>query len=200
MPTENPIYKKWWFWVIVVIVISAIARIGEKQNQQTATQPQNQQEVKHQIEKTEADSFSDQGDGIIAINADALINAYRADEKSANQQYENKRVSVTGVISGIVTVPDEVIMRANQRGMVADAFFIAMGMPSPSSAQQAMQNSGVTAYFGQKHASISGQLARGDTVTVVCRCSGKMFNSIRLEDCSLQTQHQTEAAMDKPPY
>lgn len=44
---KKPIYKKWWFWVIAIIVINAIRmnaerRMGEEQNQQT-TQTQTQE-------------------------------------------------------------------------------------------------------------------------------------------------------------
>ena len=40
---KKPIYKKWWFWVFVVIVLAVIGRMGDKQNQQAPSQPQNQQ-------------------------------------------------------------------------------------------------------------------------------------------------------------
>ncbi|MED0676946.1 DUF4352 domain-containing protein [Aneurinibacillus thermoaerophilus] len=36
---KKPIYKKWWFWLLVVIVLGAIGNSGEDKPQETATAP-----------------------------------------------------------------------------------------------------------------------------------------------------------------
>ncbi|MGD0021790.1 MAG: hypothetical protein ABSC54_05750 [Smithellaceae bacterium] len=185
--------------ITVIFVIFLIYLFNEKpSNSPTASKsielsPSNQPNSTSTVAATR----SDHSDEIIQVDSDTLINAYRTDEESANEQYENRLVAVTGTISGIVTTPDEVLMKAYQRGMVPDAFFIVMGGPLPSSAAQAMQNSGLMAFFGQRYAAIAGQLARGETVTVVCKCNGKMINAIHLGECALQTPRPVEAETDK---
>lgn len=135
----------------------------------------------------------DHSNGIIQVDPDTLINAYRNDEKTANLQYGGRLVAVTGVISGIITIPDKILMKAYEEGRDPDVFFIAMGGP-PTTSASAWKYPGITAFFGKQHAAITGQLARGETVTIVCKCTGKFINAIDLRKCELQTQRTEEKA------
>src|SRR5271156_6419423 len=42
-------------------------------------------------------------DEIISVNSNSLIAAYQADEKGATTRYENRKLAVTGVLSGFFT-------------------------------------------------------------------------------------------------
>lgn len=157
-------------------------------------------------------------DKVISIDAASLLSAYQTDEKTAIAQFENRKVAVTGVLTGVFIPSIDVSMRVAASGGTADAF-VTMGGPSPASAEETLLLPGITAYseasslFGQQSMNaITDQLNVGETVTLVCTCkdalrvsdlaisryNGTVDYSVTLEDCTLQNNSQPESPNPGP--
>lgn len=88
--TKNPFYKKWWFWVIVgVVVISIIAANGKKDSVSVST---NSNAVNNITSSKKID---------ITVTAEVLAKAYVDNEIKANQDYKDKTAEITGNIKDI---------------------------------------------------------------------------------------------------
>jgi hypothetical protein len=161
---------------------------------------------------------SNDEDKVISIDAANLLSAYQRDEKTATAQFENRKVAVTGVLTGVFIPSIAVSMRVAESGGSADAF-VTMGGPSPTSIEETLLLPGIEAYsetsslFGQQSMNaVTDQLSVGETVTLVCTCknalrvsdlaisrySGKIDYSITLEDCTLQNNSRPESPNPGP--
>lgn len=135
----------------------------------------------------------------ISIDAVSLLAAYASDEPSARARYEDKRLVVTGVLTGVFIPTTATTMRMAEKGLAAHAF-VTMGGPRPNSAEETLFLPGIKAYsgassfFGQRDTgAIADKLRIGETVTLVCTC-GRAFRaengtngySVDLDDCILQ--------------
>lgn len=139
-------------------------------------------------------------DKVISIDAPSLIGAYQTDEKAASARYENKKLEVTGVVSGFYKADPGFFGHA-------DAALITVGEPHPIALDETLQIPGISAYsedsslFGQPNTiAIADRLRVGETVTVVCTARDPMPVSekplgilvsseyrVILRDCTLQT-------------
>jgi hypothetical protein len=148
----------------------------------------------------------------IAVDAISMLTAFEVNEKSATALYENRKVAVTGVLSGAFIPPVSVSMNMAAKGLAADAF-VTMAGPPPSSVEDTLFVPGIKAY--SENASLFGQANAptvGDTVTLVCTFgdalrvsdvtgasgNGNANYSVMLKDCVLQTP--TKAASEPNGY
>lgn len=90
-------YKKWWVWVIIVIIAAAIASSGDSNSDSSVTDPQSTASS----ESSAASQPAVTEETALAISAKDLLNAYDNNEVNADNQYKDKLLSVTGVISDI---------------------------------------------------------------------------------------------------
>jgi hypothetical protein len=83
---KKKFYKKWWFWVLAVIVLLVVvSNIGDSTSStgSTATSQEAEQVVP------------------IKVSAEALRKAYATNQVSADQQYEDKLVEISGTVDTI---------------------------------------------------------------------------------------------------
>lgn len=84
---KKKFYKKWWFWALAVIVfIMVVANSGDSTTgtEQTSTSQEAQQPV-----------------AAIKVTAEVLRKAYATNQVSADQQYEDKLVEISGTVDTI---------------------------------------------------------------------------------------------------
>ena len=145
-------------------------------------------------------------DEIISVDATSLIAAYQTDEKAATARYENRKLAVTGVLSGFFTT---------SLGF-ADTALVTMGESHPLIIDETLRIPGISAYsedsllFGLRDPhTLADRLRVGKTVTLVCTARDPTpVNEtplgiidhpeyrVILRDCTLQTA-QNEAAAPK---
>ncbi len=73
---KKPIYKKWWFWVLVVLVIGLFGSLSKKNGA---------------AESASAPTYS----------ASSMFSDYEANEVSADNKYKGKEFNVTGTVKNI---------------------------------------------------------------------------------------------------
>jgi protein TonB len=155
---------------------------------------------------------------VISVDATSLLAAYQADEKATTARYENRKLAVTGVLSGVFIPPASVLMRAAWD--FHPSAFVTMGGPHASSVQETLFLPGIKAYsensslFGQRNPLVIADRIRiGETVTVVCKdpvasrvsdliggaTNGNADYSVILEDCTLQTPPEATAEPNENP-
>lgn len=102
---KKPIYKRWWFWIIIVFVIGVIGNaMNEEDETEAAKQVEETQEVTKETEKaTEPETEEETEPEIVytKYNVSELMqdlddNALKADEK-----YSKQYVEITGKLSTI---------------------------------------------------------------------------------------------------
>lgn len=147
----------------------------------------------------------------ISVDSSSLLSEYQANEEAANARYEDREVTITGVLSGVFVPSIDVALRMAAKGYKADAF-VTMGGPQPSSPGEAALLPGITAYsengslFGLKDVTaVTNPLRIGETVTLVCTCgkgyraiaspNGTSGYSILMEKCLLRNDSASE---DRP--
>ena len=133
-------------------------------------------------------------DEIISIDAPTFLAAYRSDETAANTKYKNRKVSITGVLTGVFIPSIDISMKGGLP-------LITMGGPQLTSVAETLLLPGITAYsegssvFGHRDATeIADQVEVGKTVTIVCTCGeafrvsdhGNADYSVTLKDCTLK--------------
>jgi hypothetical protein len=146
-------------------------------------------------------------DEVISLDATSLLAAYQADEKATTARYENRKVAVTGVLSGVFIPPASVLMRAESD--FHPSAFVTIGGPHPASVEETLFFPGIKAYsessslFGRQDTLIADHLTVGETVTLLCtfgdafqvsglragsvdRNSDQSGYSVTLKDCKIQ--------------
>lgn len=112
---KKPLYKKWWVWFLVVMVLGAIINLGAEEEVAEdevipVTAPeQDVAEEKKTAEKPKAEKTKEEKpkaeekpkEEAIVISALDLYNAYDSNEVSADQKYRNKQLEVTGKVKDI---------------------------------------------------------------------------------------------------
>lgn len=78
---KKPWYKKWWVWVLAVVVVLAF---GSSDTEQPTSQPVANDETK-EVEKPEVKEFFSVGEEITLDGATLIVNAV---EKSAGEKYD----------------------------------------------------------------------------------------------------------------
>jgi len=95
----------------------------------------------------------------------ALLNAYKANEVSADAQYKKRLVQTTGVVSKVAKD-------------ILDKIYVTLGTGARFEIPE------VQCFFSDSDASAVGQLRPGQQITVQGRVHGKMMNVI-VRDCAL---------------
>ncbi len=144
---KKPIYKKWWFWLIIAIAfIGIIAAAGGDSSEPSSSSG-------NEAQTTEA---------AIVVSADNLIRAYVNNAVSADAQYKEKMVTVSGTIYSI------------------DDGYITI---EPDSDDLWLNN--IYAYYDSNEIDKLGSLAKGDRITVTGECKGEGFMGIEIKYCKI---------------
>lgn len=162
--TKKPIYKKWWFWLIIVVVILAIigaAAGGNKKSEGSGSTTSSTASTQStpQEESTPEETA-------IEVTAVDLIAAYDENEVSADNEYKDKTLKITGTVSdiGVDVANRSYIMLKDEN----DPYAIL----------------GVQCYFEDDQKDAIAQLKKGDAVTVTGTCEGKVV-SVSIKDCQI---------------
>ncbi len=105
---KKPFYKKWWFWVVVILVIGAIgSTIDEEDGTETAKQTEETQEATKETKETKKPTEPETEEDtepeitytkyqVSEMMEDLKSNALKADDK-----YNKEYVEITGELSVI---------------------------------------------------------------------------------------------------
>lgn len=157
---KKPIWKKWWFWGIVIVILIAYAGSnGNKSTQTTApgtSTPSASQPVAQQAPKEEA----------IKVSAVDLAAAYEANEVKADQIYKDKTADITGTVEDI--------------GVSLGSTYIVL------SAGKDFAITSTQCFFENKdEINKVAELKKGDKVTVEGVIDGKSLN-VGVKNCILK--------------
>lgn len=96
----------------------------------------------------------------IAINAEELFAAYKANEIAADQRYKGKPIRISGVIEDITSDPfDNAVVQFQAGGFMEQVH--AGGLPN----------------------TIAAQLSKGERVSLLCKGGGEVIGFPMLEEC-----------------
>lgn len=105
---KKPFYKKVWFWVVILFVISYF--IGNNQLENVKTTKPTAEQIKQEA-VVEA----------IKVSATKLSEDYRANEISADAKYKNKIVEVSGLVDAIgndITDTPFIVLQTKQYSII----------------------------------------------------------------------------------
>lgn len=96
---KKPFYKKWWFWVIAIILfISFVNSLGDNEKEQ-------QNILNNDVDSIENSPIPTKTpipkEPIIKITAEKLFEESEANEVAFDVKYKGKQVEVTGIINSI---------------------------------------------------------------------------------------------------
>ena len=83
---KKPIYKKWWFWVIIALAILIIGSSGSNTGSSNPTNPP-----------------APAAPQAIKVSAEDLREAYEQNEVAAEKKYGDQLVEVTGIVNNVGT-------------------------------------------------------------------------------------------------
>lgn len=115
---KKPFYKKWWVWLIAIVVIGALANPSVEENVSEANETkvievsgakaevssEKKTEEKPKVEKPVKEKPKAEENPkveTVVISALDLYNAYDSNEVSADQKYRDKQLEVTGKVKDI---------------------------------------------------------------------------------------------------
>lgn len=90
---KKPFFKKWWFWLIVVIIVFAAATSGKTKNETSGTS-----QTKNATTATKSSKEEKQA---TATTFQEIVEAYKANGKSADDKYKGKLLEFSGTVSKI---------------------------------------------------------------------------------------------------
>lgn len=106
---KKPLWKKWWFWLIVVIALFVIAGLAKPSGEPTsdsapaASQSGDAAAAQEETKAPEA-APQEQNEPEVTIEATALSKAYVDNELAADKEYKGKLARVTGTLDGVADV------------------------------------------------------------------------------------------------
>lgn len=116
--TKKPIWKRWWFWVGVVIVFFII--VGSLGNNDTKT-------------ASTSASIDQPPVQAIKVSAETLMRDYTANEVAADAKYKDKLIEVSGVISSI---GKDILNKPYVALQTSDVIFTVQCMFDPSASSK----------------------------------------------------------------
>lgn len=153
---KKPLYKRWWVWVVAVIIVLGVAGNLSEKNNNTSTSgntPTNTEKTA-KVETPE-----------IVIDADELAKAFEENEIKANQDYKGKLAEITGTVKSI----DE---------MLGSTFIVL--------SEKDFEIVNVQCFFSDKEQiNKIAEISKGDKVTVIGKIDGKSIN-VSVKDCKFK--------------
>lgn len=155
--TKKPIYKRWWVWVLGIIVLFII--IGAVSG--GSSEPSNSSGGNSSAKKSEAQTTPPPA--AIKVDAKKLSADYEANEVSADNQYKGKIIEVSGTIKDIgKDILDDPYVSLETGNIIF----------------------GVQCMFDKSDAGLLANLAKTQKITLSGKVSGKLGNVI-LRDCKI---------------
>lgn len=88
--TSKPIWKKWWFWLAVVVVLGVIGQLSGGGNGSTSSASAGSATEKKEVATPD-----------LEVTAEAYYADYDANEVAADASYKGKLIQITGTVSGV---------------------------------------------------------------------------------------------------
>lgn len=107
---KKPLYKKVWFWIVILIILYSI---GSSQSTKIENTKGTQSNSQTKTEETKVEA--------IKVTAIKLSEDYKANEVSADAQYKGKLVEITGLVDSIgkdITDTPYVVLQTSQYAIV----------------------------------------------------------------------------------
>lgn len=182
---KKPIYKKVWFWVLVVIVIGVIGamggagsdKAGDSSADSTAAQSSSSSASAGDASAAPTEAQSSQApaeqtqepaaEPPLEVPAQTIVAAYQNNELGADQQYKGKLVKISGVmdsVSEVLGIKSLVIGTGEQ--------FSFNGVSCPLKEDAEIQK--------------AAGLSKGANVTVIGTVTGFDQINVDLKDCTIQ--------------
>lgn len=154
---KKPIYTKWWFWVLAILIVGGVLgnQSNTSSNTSTTTNTANNSDAT-EVKKEET----------IKVTPDELIDLYNENEVKADKMYKDKLVEITGKIDTI--------------GVVLNSTYVTL----QTSDEYAIIRPQCT-FDNQEDIDKIAELSKGDTVTIVGKVSGKSLN-VSINDCTFK--------------
>lgn len=156
-------YQRWYVWVII---LGFLGGVFSKDDKEKAPEDDNKEIVNEEETKNV---------NAVEIKSSVLYKAYDDNEVSADNQYKDKWLRITGKIIDIRNNPvkkSETIIKLN--GLIDNEYEIV----------------GVACHFDESHKSTIASLVKGQTVTILGKCIGKPV-FIKIQECSLVNSDAT---------
>lgn len=106
----------------------------------------------------------------LSVDAETLVNDYKANEVAADQKYKGKVIEISGTVD---TIGKDIMDTIYVTLRVGDPDF-----PSITSPQL---------FFSNEHENEAAALVKGEPLRAKCRCDGKFMN-ILLKGCEIEAQ------------
>jgi len=172
---KKPIFKRWWFWVLIVFVVIPVLGgfIGGGGDDSTVDQPIASEEpaideepvVDPTVAETETEITEEEAE--VIVTAEQLLADYESNELKADQLYKYKLVEITGIVGDIGKdiLDDPYLTLTN-----GDEYAIIS----------------VQCYFKNADEEAKAiDLAKGDQTTVLGTVDGSSFNIV-VNDCVIK--------------
>lgn len=95
--TKKPLFRKWWFWLGIVVIVGIIgSQIGKKDKGAAATGGESTTPLAstdQPVKKTEAKP--------IEVTAKDYYDSYESNEVNADAKYKGKAIAITGEVDGV---------------------------------------------------------------------------------------------------
>lgn len=154
---KKPIYKRWWIWVLGIIVLFII--IGAASGGESGDSTNKSSDSS----STKNESQAEPAPAAIKVDAKKLSADYEANEVSADQQYKGKIVEVSGTIKDIGKD-------------ILDNPYVSF--------ENGNSIFGVQCMFDKSDANALASLSKAQKITLTGKVSGKLGNVI-LNDCKI---------------
>lgn len=161
---KKPFYTKWWFWVIVALVILGAVGGNSNSNNSSANADNSVETKKEEVKVEQKDEVKEEPkEEVIVVSAEELAKAFEDNEISANKQYKDKMLEISGTISDI--------------GEMLGSTYITLEAEEDFAITQ-------TQCFFKDEEQIDkiAELSKGEKVTLIGKCEGKSLN-VSVKDC-----------------
>lgn len=161
---KKPFYTKWWFWVIVIIICAAAIGGGSESSNTTNS---SDKVVTDTISNADTNVAKESDvEEVIIVSAEELAKAFEDNEISANKQYKDKMLEITGTVYNIGE-------------MLGDTYIVL------ASGEEFAITQTQCSFKDEDQINKVAELAKGDKVTVIGKCTGKSMN-VGVNDCKFK--------------
>lgn len=160
---KKPVYKKWWFWLIVFIFAVNIFGGGDDSpsgSTNSTTRATTQATTQTATKATEPEET------VIEISPEDLQQAYSENEVAADEKYDGKMLKITGTIDSIGKD-------------IVDKVYVTL--------ETGEYWEEIQCYFSSKaQIEAVANLKSGDVITIIGRCDGLSIGNVIVKNCEIQ--------------
>ncbi|MCO6465032.1 MAG: hypothetical protein J5I53_00295 [Bradyrhizobiaceae bacterium] len=153
---KKPFYKKWWVWVLAVVIVIGIASQSGKKGDTGTTTAQAEGATEQAASAAEPAP-----EPTIKVSAVDYYQEYDANEVAADERYKGKTLEITGEVTGVEKTMGTVYVNLRGDELIG---WVHCALEDESGASK---------------------ISKGQNVTLVGKGAGKM-GFARVEDCKIK--------------